>query len=201
MNPRDHTQSEGTLHRALQSPFLRLPLGVCVLALYLNAGYIVTLDILPHPSPVLAPGKVLFPQSGEPFTAIYALFTSGIFFSVEAYCYSAKRPATPWLWRAMVSGLLLGLILWFLVITVHNQTVEAQYSMETLSLPFDAAAFAWIVGNVLVLVCLYFLWSWQFGLSRTGTLNLAIAATPIALVVYVILYLFMLGSALSGMMF
>ena len=45
-------------------------------------------------------------------------------------------------------------------------------------------ALIWITGNLFILACLYFSRSWKSGFSRTDRLNLAIAAMPIALVVY-----------------
>ena len=164
MNLTYQTQNEGTLRRALQSPGRHLPLGVAVLALTLYASY--------------ARYAYAFSdaESHRLVATACALIAWGFFLRAEAHYYSAKQAAIPWVRRTMVSGLLAAPIheLWDMIVWSPFAYLHILYP-----------ALIWITGNLFILVCLYFLWRWKFGLSRTDALNLAIAAMPLALVVNV----------------
>ena len=159
MNLTYQTQNEGTLRRALQSPGRHLPLGVAVLALTLYASY-----------------AFYHAESHRLVATACALIAWGFFLRAEAHYYSAKQAAIPWVRRTVVSGLLAAPIhvLWAMIVLSPFRYLHIAYP-----------ALIWITGNLFILVCLYFLWRWKFGLSRTDALNLAIAAIPLALVVNV----------------
>ena len=81
----------------------------------------------------------------------FALVASAIFWKAEGDYYSARQTGISWVSRTVVSGLLAFPIYLLLAIII--------------SFPFDY--FHVNTGNLFVVFCLYYLWSWKFRPSFT----------------------------------
>lgn len=147
-----YTLSKG----ALRSPGVCLGLGVVVFALYLSV-----------PATLLRAERDLQRSFAELWRASIApvLIAWALFVAAGIYQYSAKQAAVSWMLRTLISGVLIGPVLYFLMV----------FSFPN---PFGRP---WLIGNLLLLLALYFLWNRLFGVSRIEAVNLAIAAMPLGL--------------------